>query len=93
MLKIDHIRVAAIVLPIGVALLSATSSFAAVFSSLGSVAGPSQGEPSFVTIAGRSHTTMSNGNCGRNTGVPTSQLNLRDRCDVIEFWARQDRSF
>ena len=50
-----------------------------------------------ATVAGNwpspAEATTVNGMCLRNTGVPTGQLNLRDRCDVAEFWTRQNRSF
>jgi hypothetical protein len=36
-----------------------------------------------------SYTTRANGLCRRNTAVPLSRLNLRDRCDSAEFWRRQ----
>jgi hypothetical protein len=39
----------------------------------------------------RSNTTGPDGLCQRDTGIPTSQLNLRNRCDAEEFWDRQNR--
>lgn len=31
-----------------------------------------------------------NGLCQRDTGTPDSQLNFRNKCDVEEFWRRQN---
>ena len=31
-----------------------------------------------------------NGLCQRDTGTPTEKLNFRNRCDVEEFWNRQN---
>lgn len=39
----------------------------------------------------RSSTVGRNGLCQRDTGIPTSELDFRNRCDVEEFWARQNR--
>lgn len=43
---------------------------------------------SYQTDTRRSNTTAANGLCQRDTGVPNSQLNFRDKCDTQEFWAR-----
>lgn len=36
----------------------------------------------------RAGSVGANGLCQRDTGTPTSQLNMRNRCDVEEFWQR-----
>jgi hypothetical protein len=38
----------------------------------------------------RSNTTAYNGTCQRDTGTHNSSLNFRNRCDMEEFWARQN---
>lgn len=39
----------------------------------------------------RSNTTAANGLCQRDTGTHNSNLSFRNKCDVEEFWARQQR--
>lgn len=44
-------------------------------------------------VVHRSASVGQNGLCQRDTGTPTSSLNLRNRCDAEEFWNRMnDRS-
>lgn len=40
----------------------------------------------------RSNTTAYNGTCQRDTGIHTSNLNFRNRCDTLEFWERMNRN-
>lgn len=37
------------------------------------------------------NTVAANGLCQRDTGTPNSRLSFRNKCDVEEFWARQQR--
>jgi hypothetical protein len=38
----------------------------------------------------RAASVGSNGLCQRDTGTPTSQLDIRNRCDAEEFWQRMN---
>lgn len=46
-----------------------------------SVRGAARGETRAASLG-------ANGLCQRDTGTPTSQLNMRNRCDMEEFWQR-----
>ena len=36
----------------------------------------------------RPHSVQNNGLCQRDTGVPTSQLSFRNKCETEEYWNR-----
>ena len=44
------------------------------------------------TYRSRSNTRADNGLCQRDTGTPNSGLSFRNKCDVEEFWLRQERN-
>ena len=48
-------------------------------------------ERSYAQRYARSNTVAQNGLCQRDTGTHNSQLSFRNRCDIEEFWARQER--